>query len=353
MTKYSLGILLLILLASCQEKSTTSENAIIFTWEDMPSEQHLQGNKLNLEGLMDARRIFYKEGKLVVAEKSNTYQLHLFAEPDFKKVSSKGYNGLGPGELTNVWKMEDRGEPGKFWAYDLEQKSYYRFDLNDTNILADKEYSRLEPFFFVSEMAWASDSSIWARMVDNDDQYFELALSGDTIAKWGKWQDYADRPDVPSSVLASLHSGKMHVNLDKRIGVIAGVSRDYIEIVDLNSLEKIQLFGPENAYPEYEVSYATGYPMPVRSTNNKTYYFDNFPGEEYIYLSYLGERSSERMEVFPKLILLDYNGSVKMVYQLDRPILSMAIDEENNRVFALSYDEDPDVYLYDLPSLDK
>ena len=353
MTKYSLGILLLILLASCQENSTTSENAIIFTWEDMPSEQHLQGNKLSLEGLMDARRIFYKEGKLVVAEKSNTYQLHIFAEPDFKKVSAKGYNGYGPGELTNVWKMEDRGEAGKFWAYDLEQKSYYRFDLDDTNILADKEYSRLEPFFFVSELAWASDSSIWARMVDKDDQYFELALSGDTIAKWGKWQDYADRPDVPSSVLANLHSGKMHVNLDKRIGVIAGVSRDYIEIVNLNTLEKIQLFGPENAYPEYEVSYATGYPMPVHSSNNKTYYFDNFPGEEYIYLSYFGELGNKRSEINPKLILLNYNGEIKKVFQLDKPLVSMAIDEENNRVFGLSYEKEPGVYLYDLPSLDK
>ena len=349
MTKYSLGILLLILLASCQEKSTTSENTLIFTWEDMPSEQHLQGNKLNLEGLGDARRIFFKEGKLVVAEKSNTYQLHIFAEPDFNKVSAKGYNGYGPGELTNVWKMEDRGEPGKFWAYDLEQKSYYRFDLNDTNILADKEYSRLEPFFFVSEMAWASDSSIWARMVDKDDQYFELALSGDTIAKWGKWQDYADRPDTPSSVLASLHSGKMHVNLDKRIGVIAGVSRDYIEIVNLNTLEKIQLFGPENAYPEYEVSYSTGYPMPIRSSNNKTYYFDNFPGEEYIYLSYFGEQGNKRSDINPKLILLNYHGEIKKVFQLDKPIVSMAIDEENNRVFGLSYEKEPGVYLYNLP----
>ncbi|MCH7414305.1 TolB-like 6-bladed beta-propeller domain-containing protein [Belliella sp. R4-6] len=320
----------------------------------MPSEQHLQGNKLNLERLGDARRIFFKEGKLVVAEKSNTYQLHIFAEPDFNKVSAKGYNGYGPGELTNVWKMEDRGEPGKFWAYDLEQKSYYRFDLNDTNILADKEYSRLEPFFFVSEMAWASDSSIWARMVDKDDQYFELALSGDTIAKWGKWQDYADRPDTPSSVLASLHSGKMHVNLDKRIGVIAGVSRDYIEIVNLNTLEKIQLFGPENAYPEYEVSYSTGYPMPIRSSNNKTYYFDNFPGEEYIYLSYFGEQGNKRSDINPKLILLNYHGEIKKVFQLDKPIVSMAIDEENNRVFGLSYEKEPGVYLYNLPpSLEK
>ena len=317
----------------------------------MPEAQLLQRKKLNLAGLMDARRIFYKGGKLVVAEKSYTYQLHIFAEPDFKKVSAKGYNGYDPGELINVWKMEDRGEVGKFWAYDLEQKSYYRLDLHDTTILADKEYSRLEPFFFLTEMAWASDSSIWARMVDKDDQYFELALSGDTISKWGKWQDYADRTGVHSRLFASLNSGKMHVSLDKRIDVIAGVSRDYIEIVDLNTLEKIQLLGPENAYPKYEVSYATGYPMPVGSSNNKAYYFNHFPGEKYIYLSYFGELGNKRSEINPKLILLDYHGELKNVFQLDKPIVSIAIDEENNSVFGLSYDKAPDVYLCDLPSL--
>ncbi|WBL42688.1 hypothetical protein PBT90_18335 [Algoriphagus halophytocola] len=337
-------------LTSCSQKADRSfENFTQFTWEDLPDAKEINGEKLRLDGFLDPRGLLYKEGMLVVSETSNEFQIHIYKEDEnFRLVNSKGYNGFGPGELTNVRKMEDRGEPGKFWAYDLQQKSYYRFDLHDSSFLADKEYSRLEPFYYVADMTWASDSTVWANMVDHEDQYFELSIKGDTIATWGKWQDYADRPGVPSSVFSSLHQGKKHVNLSKRIGVVAGSQRDYIEIVDLETHEMIQISGPENSYPEYTVDYSLGYPMPNVNRNNKAFYLDSYPGDNYIYLLYFGEpgRKLGELGYNSKLFIMSYQGIIEKVYQFKQPIISMAIDEENDRMFGLSYEADPDVYLF-------
>jgi hypothetical protein len=198
-------------------------------------------------------------------------------------------------------------------------------------------------------MAWASDTTVWARMRDGEGLNFELGVpNGDTLAAWGSWQDYADKPNIPSSIFSSLNQGKMSVNLNKKIGVVAGILRSYIDILDLNSGEKLQILGPELDYPKYTIDYSQGYPMPSIE-ENKEYYLKNFPGEEAIFLLYAGFSYNlfGNPPRNPRIFLMDYEGKIFKVYELDHVITSMHIDEESKKIYGITVDAEPNVVVFD------
>jgi len=44
---------------------------------------------------------------------------------------------------------------------------------------------------------------------------------------------------------------------------------------------------------------------------------------------------------------LDYEGNPKAYYILDMEIQTIAVDEENRKIYAVTFDEDPDIAIFE------
>jgi len=203
--KLFLIIRLFALCISCSPSSEENENEeiVIFDEKDLPPSIALKGKKYNFNEFLDPRRILCVGDYLVVSEKTKGDLLHILDMKSEKYIRSTGKNGLGPGEATQVWKLEKGSEHGSFWAYDLEQKIFSKYYVHDSTSKLAKNQLRLgEVIYYVADLNWASDTTFMAWMVDGNDKYFEVSLQGDTLNTFGTWDSMMDRKDIPYNVFS-------------------------------------------------------------------------------------------------------------------------------------------------------
>lgn len=346
-------LLFLFCLISCTTQVENDPNLQIvsFTHEDLEVVK-LKGEKIELEGILYPRRIMVKEDKLILSDRSLDRQMYIYDLYNYSLISKKGINGFGPGEISVIWKLVDIGEIGKIWAYDTERNSYFRFDLNDENPLADLEHRDIQGFFMAADMTWASDSTFWVTMVDGDTQYFELNLKGDTLNSWGNWKSYEMKKDIPASVTSSMHQGALQANIKNRQGVRAGRLCPYVDVYNFDTQKGVSFRGPVEDYPEYGVEYSMGYPMPAMNhKTQKRYYFDSFAGDNYAFALYNGALIENTNDQPGQIIVFNYEGSVVKSFQLDFPISNFIVDEKENKIYGITRDENPGVAVFDYKGL--
>lgn len=344
MNKYSL--ILILLFFSCESVTEKSKS---FTEKDFPEKIVLISKRLSLPFLENPRSLIVNNEFIVVSQSRLDTLISVYDKESGVLLKKIGANGLGPGEITFVRSMEFAGDADNIWVYDSQYKAYHQFNLRANNPLAVNSFNKNEAFFFIAEMALSSDSSVWSVMLDKQTQYFELGFNGDTISSFGKWSNYDDRKDFPASTISSMHQGKMVVNKERRIGVRAGVMRDYIDIVNLDNREVFTLFGPLNHFPKYDAEYSQGYPMPdVDFDDARTHYLDLYTGENSIYLLYFGGKMQEfgNPTIKNKIIEIDYDGNLKNVYELDTLVLSFYVDEKSKTFYCISFDKEPNVISF-------
>jgi hypothetical protein len=291
---------------------------------------------------------------IVVSQSRLDTLMNVYDKKTRTLIKKIGPNGVGPGELTFVRSMEFSSDKNSIWAYDPQSKAYHMFDLRNNSALTSNSFNKNEAFYFIGDMALSSDTSVWAVMLDNKTQYFELGFSGDTLSSFGNWSEYDKRKDFPASTISSMHQGKMVINKEKRIGIRAGVLRDYIDIVNLDSKEVFTLFGPVNHFPKYDVEYSLGYAMPdIDFEDARTHYIDLNVGKNSFFLLYFGGKMQEfgNPSIKNRILEIDYSGNLKNLYELNVPILSFSVDEENKLFYCISFDKEPNIITFNYEKL--
>jgi hypothetical protein len=357
---FSIIFLLAVLLFSC--KNEPGSDFIVFTEDDLPAPIFLKGKKYNFEEIINPRYIFLKEGHLIVTERKNEYdnKIHIIDIANETYKSSKGIHGLGPGEITLAYKIEDRGEVGKFWTFDMEQIKFSKFDLYDTRKLAEEQTGReMKTGVFSTDLSWTSDTTLLSTLVDGWTKYFEFTTSGDTLRHFGTWKDMVTGKEYPkgikkeeldANVIGSIFQGDIKGNPSKTYFILAGSIVDFIEIIHLESETIKTIYGPVNEIPNFEISYSMGYQMASVDRTSPSHYIDVYPGENSFFLLYSGKNWQKFSDTdnLNRIFEMDYEGNILNQYQVDFPLLSITVDEKNKKIYALTVDEEPNVVAFSL-----
>lgn len=324
---------------------------VVFDEEDLPAPIALKGKKYNFPKIVDPRRILCVGDYLIVSEKTNGDLLHILDIESEKYVRSTGKNGFGPGEATLVSKLEKGSEHGSFWAYDPEQKIFSKYYINDSTSKLAKNQLRLgEVIYFVADLNWASDTTFMAWMVDGNDKYFEVSLQGDTLNTFGTWNSMMDRKDIPYNVISTIHQGSIMVSPDKSKFILAGIARDYIDVLDKTSGKILSIRGPVDEIPAFEVDYSQGYPM-AAVLSDRVSYFGSFAGKNLLYALYIGKDYKYISDSYKpnRIFVFDYQGNIVWHYTLDYSLTSFTLDEEDGIIYGLTIDQEPNVVAFELP----
>ncbi|MCL6260348.1 TolB-like 6-bladed beta-propeller domain-containing protein [Aquiflexum sp. TKW24L] len=273
-------------------------------------------------------------------------------------LQTKGIDGLGPGEITMIYSMDDLGEKNKIWTYDLEQFIFSKYDLLDTNKLAENQFRAPKIEYFITEPTWSSDSTLLVNLVDGWEKYLHIKLNGDTLAQFGNWKDNIKGKELPqglkeeeldANVVSSLFQGSLMASKNRNYFIKVGTNVDFIEIIDLNKKTIKPIYGPKQELPEFKYSYDQGYQMLSLIPPIELQYRDAFAGIDSFFVLYFGKDSKKISEPdnLNRIFEFDYEGNLLNHYQLDYPLIGFTVDENSRRIYGVSFDQDPNIVRFD------
>jgi len=346
------------LLLGCREKNIERH---VFTFNDLPKSTKLIGIKHDYDKLLNPSKIHFTGSYLIVGEDklNQDDKIHILDPKNKKYLSSKGIEGLGPGEIIHVDKILNIIENGEFWIYDIPQILFSKFDLSDSSKLASDQISPKRSTVYMTEATLTSVSSIFGNMVDGWTKYIEMSFSGDTIEFFGNWKDVLVGRELPNrykaenldaNLVSNVHQGVLKGNHQKRMFVKAGVLVDYFEIVDLNNRTTKTFFGPIDEMNEFIITYSMGYQMPAFDKELKIFYRDLFVGKESFFLL-LTNKLDFKFDDLSKpdrIFEFDFEGNPINHYVLENFNIScITVDEDSRKIYGISEDDDPNVVEFE------
>ncbi|UZD22081.1 TolB-like 6-bladed beta-propeller domain-containing protein [Algoriphagus halophytocola] len=356
------SLLSLFLLSSSFACSSNEDfrTDVYFTEEDLPNPIQLQGKKYNIPEIINPRGLMLKDQYAVVFERKSieSNKIHVIDLKTGKYLRSKGKDGMGPGEVTVITQIEDVGEEGMVWTYDPEMRIFSKFDLSDSSLLAVDQIKSPETSYFLTSTTWTGTKSILGNSVDGWTKYLHLNIDGDTLALFGSWQDMIANRELPRGIkpdeldanfVSSLFQGVLKTSKDGKKAVMAGISIDYIDVVDLNDNSILTIYGPSQEIQDFRIGHWDGFQVPDLASNSTERYLDVYPGEKSFFALFFGKpyRELGSPESLNRVFEFDYNGNILNQYQLDYPVYGIAVDEENKAIYSVTVDREPNLVRFD------
>ncbi|RZS94777.1 BF3164 family lipoprotein [Cecembia calidifontis] len=346
-------IALILFLISCEVRKEINENR--FTQKDLPEKKLLKGFKYAYEGILNPNGILLKDDYLVVSERNNILdlKLHVIDVSKEEYLYAKGKDGIGPNEVNLVYSMDDVGEKNMIWTYDVEQRKFSKFDISNSELLSEDEFRSPELDYFITHATWTSDSTLLGGLVDGWEKFIHITKEGTLLNTFGSWRDNLEYYELPRgykkeeldpNLVSSLFQAKIRGNISNGVYVLAGITTDYIEIIDLKQGKSKLVIGPVGKMPDFEITYHLGYQMPAIKGPVKIQYSDAFVGETSIFVLYVG---MDLNKIFTSRIFqLDFDGNFLNQFELDYPILDFVIDEKLKIIYGVTADKEPNVVTF-------
>lgn len=343
---------LLFVFSSCTVKEENVSYEIkSFSYDDVPSTKHLIGKKIKVEGMLFPMVILNLKDYLVVSEYSADTMFHIIEKKSMNIINKMGILGRGPGEIGKTLHLFSADSPNEFWTYQAEVKKVDRFNIAIGSVFSEESLQFKDKMFLVSNIIFSSDSTYMTLLVDGNDKFVEFNESREVINTYDTW-DHMLEGDMPYSIISSIHQGMINVSRDKQYYTLASLGLDRIEVLNRNTGKVTSIRGPLNHIPKFTIDYSPGYPMPLVDDKTSIYaYLNTVSGENSFYALFSGVGVLEVNRGTDKfcntIIVFDYEGNVEARYILDTSISYMALDENERKIYGLTFNGESEIVVFD------
>ncbi len=153
-----------VFLISCQRDNESVEHYKKFTENGIPKRKDIKSKKLYFPEVITPLKIIIKDDYLVLSESrrisSEKPLLHIIDLKRGEYVQGKGVVGFGPGEIPDVFHLEEGLNPKTFWVASGMGKTFSEFSLDDSSKYANRQIKQEEEFYMASQYSLASDSTL-------------------------------------------------------------------------------------------------------------------------------------------------------------------------------------------------
>lgn len=339
-------------LAFCMSCKKHETNEIPkFKLADFHETKILNGKKYFFPEILKPSRILFKNGKLIISDRSGISILH---KVDIKSMTYEheiGRIGWGPGEIPGVWNIDPGVDENMFWVYSNTGKLFAAYDLNDTipKQLYTDVVKQNENWYLATSLRKVDHKVFIGRMINGEDQFVVFDSLGHIKQKIGKWAEVMPKLGYDPYLIADLHQGDLVGNAKKGIFVLPSIYVDRIEIIDLNQGTKKTVIGPLDYYPDYKLIKSRGQQEIIPDFNTTILnYNTGFVGEKEIFLAYFGssrEESDGEVDV-KNIFVLDFDGKPLRRFILDQAVLNITVDEQQRKIYGTSTDREPGIIVF-------
>ncbi|MFN3802750.1 BF3164 family lipoprotein [Belliella pelovolcani] len=345
-----LGFLLLLFFIQFSCSSTDHSESNKFTFDDFPEKKQLTGKKYVFPEVLVPSRILYKNGKLIVSDRSGLAILHRISAETMSYEQEMGQIGWGPGELPGVWSIDPGVNEDTFWAYSGTGKLFAEYHLFDSDKLYKKSIKQAENWYLATQLRIVDDNSFLGSMINGEDQFVVFDSIGNAKIRLGNWGELMPELSYNPYLIADLHQGDLIGNAKNRMFVLPSLNVDRVEIINLKKNTSKAISGPINHFPKYTISNSSGYDVILLDNSTKiTTYNTGFVGQNQIFLAYIGLnlRLSNKGEYVKDILVLDFDGKPVVHYMLDQSVLNITVDEGNRKIYGTTTDEEPGILVFD------
>ena len=255
--------------------------------------------------------------------------------------------GEGPNEVLHVGSMDiyrDVKNNVIINLFDPTTQRLYIYDYDSLSLMRNKyspEVHYLSGFDVSFHELLKIDKGYIATGMAEKYKYIILSDSFQVVDQFGM---YRKKPsdDIPDMLHAIANYGKSFISDNRYFLAEIIYNASVLSFYDLKKKEKLW---------EYCLS-DLDYKLDGKSIINKSvvgYLSANFT-DKYIYALYSGEKDKEDdIATYGKMIhIFNYDGELINKYQLSISAFSISVDYGNRKLYVLSHQPEPKIYIYDL-----
>lgn len=345
---YLLRVSILLISISCATKNP-SDN--FFTFDDFPEKKELKGEKFTYDEILVPSRILFKNGKLIISDRSGLAILHRINASSMNYEQEIGQIGWGPGELPGIWDLDPGTEEDSFWVYSNTGKLFASYKLLGDNKLYTDVVKQTDSWIFATKLRIVDYKTFIGPMIEGEAKYTIYDSLGNVIKTIGLWSDAIPELSYNPRLIADLHQGGFTGNHKNGIYVFPFIDFDKIEILNIRNNSQKIITGPINYFPHYEVVSSQGQEIVhIPESEEKLYTYNAaFVGEEYIYLGFMGKSNKQmrKGEFIKDIFVLDLEGKPITHFLLDEYVLDISVNEEQRKIYGISVGEEPGILVFE------
>ncbi|MDO9551649.1 BF3164 family lipoprotein [Rhodonellum sp.] len=347
---FKLLLYISIFIISC---NPSPKNDTEFNPEKLVS-YYLVSEKSDNSNILNPRRLFSQGGFLFIIEDyrmpPDLPLIHIFRKDPITYFNSKGKIGFGPLEAQSVEVHNPGLSDSTFVMYSGMDRKYIEYHIYDSSRLGIREFRIPTSETPLGSIYFSPDSTFIGIPTYDENKFVEINLQGKKINGFGKWEHVEGKKGMSYFHHFHLNQGWFKPDDDFKLLVNASIFRDRLEIFDLQTKEIKTIDGPSAELPEFNFYEAT---MPLDiPISNPFRYRDVYISDKRIYALYGGLNEAhykETSELAKKIFVFTRQGEPILKFDLDRSVHSIVVDEELNKIYGLTTDEDPGIAVFRMP----
>ena len=328
-------------------------NAHQFSIKEIPFEKTLNGKILTFnEPIMPAALSVVDSVLILLNINSVTnFLVHKYNLNSMEKIGESVSIGNGPGEMLSVWKIQITDS--SVWLLDRMKRIVNKYEISD---FCFSDHPILEHTIqftsYVDDISVLSDHEIVAMIAEPyRGRLILFDMEGNQLFENGEIPDDGTKKHPIEKAKGAVCY--MVTNpLDKRIGLVY-MSTDLIEIYDTEANLLKQVHGPDQFFPHFKVHNSDGGTTRVGTVKGKAReaYYSPVGFNNEIWALYSGKYDDPKdihLHLIDTIIVFDWDGNPLRYYKLDMPVFKFTIDEQNNKIYAISDSPDFNIIEFDL-----
>jgi len=331
--------ILLILFVGCVQNEI--EDAEFFSYKDFGNPIELKGEILPAETLWKPVRIFFSDSVFLVVDNSYGDYFVLIYDRELNQIAEQVPKGIGPNESIICWNLQITA--GDIWAFDPQtnkMKAYRKGDfLTKSHLVPHNTVTFKEQHI---AMALLSNTNFvgYGGTIDHVLNLYDTN-GKKIINKYASYPKLSAGKNKTNMEKILLFENRIFYSEKHKKIVVLYIYTDLIDIYDedLNLLSRIH--GPDRFFPAL-----TSDGSPTRETR-RAYNIGHLTSDE-IWVLYDGEYyPAQPPDIYPnKMFIFDFSGKPLRFYNLEYPLHSFCIDEENRVIYGLAELEDYSIVKY-------
>lgn len=268
-------------------------------------------------------------------------------------VRSFGREGEGPGEFRAAWSLDpEPGSRSAFWIFDIGLQRFTRVDLErdfDPGSTLGARSIRMDAVPVTAPL-WIADTLLVSTgLFAEGGRLAQMDGTGRLRRVVGESPPGA--AEAPMQVRQHAYQSTVRPNPERSLLAVGTRHADRLEVLRIDGSRVAAAARRANFEPVYESAIYAGQPAMASGEEMRFGYIDLATTSNRIYALYSGRRRAD----FPgeanfgeHVHVYDWSARLVEVIQLDSPVLSIAADEAQQKLYAVRHHPRPALLVYDL-----
>ncbi|MCQ2973339.1 MAG: TolB-like 6-bladed beta-propeller domain-containing protein [Bacteroidales bacterium] len=333
MGKINFYIIIAIFICSCNSENNLDKSIKNITYDDFQSIENLDYEIVNLDSIWKPTQIFIEDNNLILIDKSQENFAQVF---DFETKLKKCENitfGVGPNESLDCWSLQIMKDYILSFSIQTNQlMKYSKKDFLEKSHICNIATYEAKDYYPTAMVLLSNNNLVGASHIDTSNTITLFDSLGNKIDKHTPYPILESSKNYKDIENKFAFQNRIYYNDSNERIVVPYAFTDIFDIYDndLNLISRVH--GPIGFEPL--MVERDNFLSPNSSTKRSCVLC--CLTKKYIWCCYYEGKTAPDNPIPNQILVFDYEGNPFKVFNLNIDIYGLAVDEENNSIYAIA-----------------